>query len=78
MQITVTVPDELAREAQERGVSVETYAEEVLSLRNCQPIDDTETRRKAVEAMLRFTEEYGFTLGENVTIKDLINEGRKR
>jgi len=80
MQITVTVPDELVREAEARGLSVEAYAEEVLArIARTEAFrhDDPEARRKAVENMRRFDSEHGFTLGEGLTIKDLINEGRK-
>ncbi len=34
-------------------------------------------RRKAVEDMLAFAEEHGFTLGEGLRIRDLIHEGHK-
>lgn len=80
MQITVTVPDELVREAEARGLSVEAYAEEVLARIAGAEVhrhDDPEARRKTVENMRRFASEHGFTLVEGLTIKDLINEGRK-
>ena len=80
MQITVTVPDELVREAEARGLSVEAYTEEVLArIARTEAFqhDDPEARRKAVENMLGFAKKHGLKLGPGLTIKDLINEGRK-
>jgi hypothetical protein len=80
MQITVTVPDELVREAEARGVSVEAYAEEVLARiahEETRPHETPGERRQAVDGMRSFAREHGFTLGPGLTIKDLINEGRK-
>jgi Arc/MetJ-type ribon-helix-helix transcriptional regulator len=34
-------------------------------------------RRKAVQDMLAFANTHGFTLGEGLSIRDLIREGRK-
>lgn len=80
MQVTVTVPDEVAIEAEERGLSVEAYLETLIAravAETHQVADDPEARRKAVDRMRSFADEYGFTLGPDLTIKDLINEGRK-
>ena len=80
MQITVTVPDELVREAEARGLSVEAYAEEVLArIARTEAFhhDDPEARRKAVENMLGFAEKHGLRLAPGERITDLIHEARK-
>ena len=81
MQITVTVPDELAAEAAARGLSVEEYGQELLMRAAAMEVrltEDTEVRRRAIDNMLRFAKEHNLALGEDLSIKDLINEGRKR
>ena len=81
MQITVTVPDELAAEAAARGLSVEEYGQELLMRAAAMEVrltEDPEVRRRAIDNMLRFAKEHNLALGEDLSIKDLINEGRKR
>jgi hypothetical protein len=76
MQVTVNVPDEFAAQAQEKGLSVEVYVEQMLSNRIEAPLDATQMAR-AREAVDRMAElRKGVRLG-GLKIKDLINEGRK-
>ena len=77
MQITVTVPDELVREAEARGVSVEAYAEQMLWQGFFNPSESAEQREKAVDDMLGFAKKHGLRLGEGERITDLIREARK-
>lgn len=74
MQITVTVPDEFAREAAARGLTVEALAEERLSGLSAAP---TLTNDEAVDAMLSFAGKYGLKLREGERIADLIREARR-
>ena len=81
MEITLTVPDELAREAERLGMSVEQYAEGLLSRGaaiETRSSTDQESLNRAIEDMRSFGKRHGLTLGPDLTIKDLINEGRKR
>jgi hypothetical protein len=83
MQILLEVPDELAAEAQSRGVSLESYVKEIV---------ETARKPKAEIQWNRFgpgpytPQEAGrnirelskrITLGGDVTLKKLIDEGRK-
>ena len=70
----------LAAEAQARGVSLETYVQNLVeraAWTGVQPAEGNERRRQAVRAMLEFADKYHFTLGEGVSIKGLIHEGHK-
>ena len=80
MQITVTVPDDLALQAQARGLTVETYVVsliEQVAQRDATPEEECERRRQAVRDMLAFREKYHLTLGPGLRIKDLIHERHK-
>jgi len=90
MQITVTIPDELA--AQARGLALDRYlpellAEDLVTEAESRPapivttIGDaadevTARRHAAVEAMLGFAKKHGFTTGGQ-DLKSMIHEGHK-
>jgi hypothetical protein len=75
MQVRVNVPDRLAAEAQERGISLELYVEQVLAQQAI--VSEEETNQKSVnEAVDRIRElRKQNTLG--LRMKDLIHEGHK-
>ncbi len=80
MQVTVTVSDELALEAQAQGLPLETYVERLVEQADRskgQRGDEDERRRQAVRDMLEFTEKHRFTLGEGLRLRDLIHESHK-
>ena len=70
MQITVTIPDELAAQVQARGLVLETYVGELVRQA------EAERKRQAVEAMLEFADTHGLTLGSN-DLKSMVHEGHK-
>jgi post-segregation antitoxin (ccd killing protein) len=75
MQVTVNVPEELAKQARARGLAVEAYVEEVLARQSRQSASkDLRTVGEAIDRIRELRK--GNTLGE-LKIKDLINEGRK-
>jgi len=86
MQITVTIPDELAAQAQARGLDLDSYLPELLaedlaaegSVRLTPPFDEGDeaaTRRNAaVDRIVALRQ--GNVLG-GLKIKDLVEEGRK-
>ncbi len=92
MQITVTIPDELAAQAQARGLTLDLYlpellAEDLAAETENQPaptvtrigdaVDEVTARRHAaVEAMLGFAEKHGFTTGGQ-DLKSMVHEGHK-
>ena len=76
MQITVTVPDALVAQVQSRGLDEESHAQELMDQAASQELAKTEERREAVEAMLRFADEYGFTLGTG-NLKSTLHEVRQ-
>jgi len=76
MQITVTVPDEFAREAAARGLSVEEYALRAIREHSKGPQPATEA--EAGEDLRTFGQRHGLTLGPDLKIRDLIREGRRR
>ena len=76
MQITVNIPDELAIEAQERGVGLESSVAEFLKQRLgmvLKTVDQTSVS-DAVDTILSIQKRN--RLG-GLRIKDLIDEGRK-
>ena len=76
MQVTVNIPDELAAQAREKGLSVEVYVEQVLASRiKAQP--DAAQLSKACEAIDRMAELRKGVRLDGLKIKDLIDEGRK-
>jgi len=75
VQITVTVPNELAARAHARGIPIEAYVERLVeqAAQAEVPAVVQERRRRAVRNLLAFGEKYHFTLGEGVRIKDLLH-----
>ncbi len=90
MQITVTIPDELAAQAQARGLELDRYLPELLAEEfsierqsraavdnNCTLRQgNAERRNAAVEAMRGFAAKYGITTGGQ-DLKSMIHEGHK-
>jgi hypothetical protein len=76
MQITVTIPDELAAQVQARGFALETYVRDLVEEKLSQEQVVTDQRRKAVEAMLQFAGKHGFTTGGQ-DLKSMVHEGHK-
>jgi hypothetical protein len=76
MQVRVNVPDRLAAEAQERGISLELYVEQVLAQQVIAP--EEETNQKSVnEAIDRIRELRKQNKLDGLRTKDLIHEGHK-
>ncbi len=88
MQITVTIPDELAAQAQARGLVLDRYISELLAENLASEAhvavpalseaeDKLAARRNAaVEAMLGFAEKHGITTGGQ-DLKSMLHEGHK-
>ena len=76
MQITVTIPDELAAQVQSKGLALETYVLNLVKETLSQQGADASRRRGAVEAMLHFPDKYGTRLGA-VDLKGMVHEGHK-
>ncbi len=92
MQITVTIPDELAAQARARGLALDRYlpellAEDLATEAEIWPAPTTATisdaadevtarRHAAVEAMLGFAKKHGFTTGGQ-NLKSMVHEGHK-
>jgi len=81
--VTVNIPDELAAQAREKGLSVEVYVEQVLA-KQCGENGNTpeQTRSesdnaKIKDAIARMDELRKGVRLDGLKIKDLINEGRK-
>ena len=84
MQVTVNIPDELAAQAREKGLTVEVYVEQMLTeqcnghstLSGTYPFGSTNPA-DIKETIARMAElRKGVTLG-GLKIKDLIHEGHK-
>ena len=76
MEVTIKIPDQLAAEARERGVSVEVYVQEILS-RQALPATGEEhlqSVRAAIDGILELRK--GNKLA-GLRTKELIQEGRK-
>jgi hypothetical protein len=75
------VLDRLMQEARQRGLSLDAYVLQALSeyVSNSAPMtDEAEKRRKREDAAARIRElRQGVTLGPDLTIRDLIDEGRR-
>jgi hypothetical protein len=72
----VTIPDELAAKVRARGFALETYVRDLVEETLSQEQPDEGLRQAAVDAMLKFAEKHGATLGgENLT--SMIHEGHK-
>ncbi len=76
MQITVTIPDELAAQVQARGFALETYVRDLVEEKLSQEQAVIGERRKAVEAMLTFAQKHGFTT-DGQDLKSMVHEGHK-
>ena len=76
MQVTVTIPDELAAEVQARGMELETFVRDLMEQRLSQQHAGNGARREAVDAMLQFAEKHGATLGDE-ELKSMIHQGHK-
>ena len=87
MQITVTIPDELA--AQARGLALDHYlpkllAEDLAAEPASETIDasqpssrhDAKHRNAAVDIMMQFAEKHGFTTGGQ-DLKSMVHEGHR-
>jgi hypothetical protein len=84
MQVTLTPHSEqLLEAALARGVGsspeevVERALEAVAHQEPQLTEQEKERRRQAVDAMLAFSQEYRLTVGSELRIKDLLDEGRK-
>jgi hypothetical protein len=76
------VVERLAQEARQRGLTLDAYVLQAVLQQagsNGAPTnDEAERRRKREEAAARIRElRKGVTLGPDLTIRDLINEGRR-
>jgi len=88
MQITVNIPDELAAQAQARGLVLDSYLPELLAVDLATEVhvalpalSEAEERmaarrNAAVDAMLGFAEKYGITTGGQ-DLKSMVHEGHK-
>jgi len=76
MQIMVTIPDELAAQAQARGFVLETYLRQLMEEDLSREQAPNSQRRQAVEAMLGFAKKHGATLG-GLDLKAMVHEGHK-
>ncbi len=81
MQITVEIPDELAAQAQARGLRLDRYlpallAEGLAVESQPAPVDEAARRHAAVEDMLQFALKHGFTTGGQ-DLKGMVHEGHK-
>jgi len=76
MQVRVNVPDRLAAEAQERGISLELYVEQVLAQQVIAPEEQTD-QESVNEAIDRIRELRKQNKLDGLRTKDLIHEGHK-
>jgi hypothetical protein len=76
MQVRINVPDRLAAEAQARGLSLETYVEEMLAQQAIGAGGET-LRESVGEAIDRIRELRTENTLAGLKTKDLIHEGHK-
>jgi post-segregation antitoxin (ccd killing protein) len=76
MQITLTIPDELAARVRARGLVLETYVRDLMEERFAEEQGELSERRRAVETMLQFAEKHGATLG-GLDLRNTVHEGHK-
>ena len=76
MKVTVRVPDQLAAEAQARGVSLEMYVEEMLSRQGIAAEQKT-PKGPVSEAIDRIRELRKQNMLKGLRTKDFIHEGHK-
>lgn len=81
MHVTVNIPDELARHAQEQNISVEAYVERLLAaeLALCTPrlFQPESGQYTPGQAEMRIRELRNSHHLNGMKIRDLINEGRR-
>jgi hypothetical protein len=79
MQITVNIPDEIAAQAREKGLTVEVYVEQVLAkqLNGHSPDANGQQSSTIVEAVARIREIGKGNKLDGENIKDWIHEGHK-
>lgn len=70
------LPQLLGRVERGETITITRHGKPVARLVPAEPVKQTDTRA-AVEEMKRFQEEHGPTLGPGLTIRDLIQEGRR-
>lgn len=75
MQVTVTIPDELAAEAEARGLALDAFVEKLIAERTVAE-ETLANRREAVAAMRSFTGKYHVTLGDT-DLRSTTHEGHK-
>jgi hypothetical protein len=78
----IEVINRLSEEARQKGLSMEAYVLQVIlqlqKSNDAAAVDEVEKRRKREEAAANIRElRKGITLGPDLTIRDLINEGRR-
>ena len=76
MQITITIPDELAAQLQASGFDFDAYVAELVKANPPKAPKSPEQRRQAVEAMMQFAEKHRITTGGQ-DIKSMVHEGHK-
>ena len=76
MQITVTIPDELAAQLQASGFDFDAYVSNLVQQHLPPKPKSPEERKRAIEAMRAFGERHRFTTGGQ-SIKSMIHEGHK-
>jgi hypothetical protein len=76
MQVTFNIPDELAAQVQARGFVLEAYVRGLMEEKLSRESVQDGQRREAVEAMFRFAEKHGATLG-GLDLKSMVHEGHK-
>jgi post-segregation antitoxin (ccd killing protein) len=77
MQVTVNIPDELAAQAREKGLSVEVYVEQVLAKHSNGHAEESvgDQRSSIAEAIRRIREIGKGNKLDGESIKDWIHEG---
>lgn len=66
----------LAAEAQARGMALDRYLEELLEARGSATQEGRAERKRAVEAMMRFSSKHRIETGGQ-SIEDMLHEGHK-
>jgi hypothetical protein len=80
VELGTELEEQLAQNAKDAGISLNEYLRRRLTVRadpKPKRYISPEERRAAVEALGTFAEERNITLGPDLTIKDLMNEGRR-
>jgi hypothetical protein len=83
MRVTIDIPDVVAAQAREKGLSVEVYVEQVVAKQCNGQASDPDTKTSDAKtadikaAIARMDELRKGVRLDGLKIKDLINEGRK-